>query len=86
MGAGALGQRAEPGRVTVSAGEWQWRDGCSGPGYMQRVVSSGMNVKIEQAYNRWIDHAMNCPHCWSDEIGCETAQGIWKAYREARGH
>ncbi|MFE9606814.1 hypothetical protein [Streptomyces hokutonensis] len=65
----------------MSTTEWQWRDGSSGAGHLQRVASNAVFTRTQTAYRAGSDHAQGCATCAVDSGQCATAVELWSMYR-----
>lgn len=65
----------------VSTG-WQWRDGGSGPGHMQRVRTV-IEGQVMEAWRKFVEHALACAGCRGGGR-CDMAEALWRAYKNAR--
>ncbi|MCX5561715.1 hypothetical protein [Streptomyces sp. NBC_00038] len=63
----------------MSGVEWQWRDGGSGPGHLQSVLSHKEFVRHQTAYQKYFEHASACPDC-VDGV-CPEARRLWRVVR-----
>jgi len=63
---------------------WRWLDTGSGPGVMVPVRRAVADMRVRQTYAAWLGHATGCPVCRASRE-CETAAGLWSAYRAVRG-
>ena len=58
----------------------------TGDGPKPLTVAAG-NVRendAQGAYRKYLDHRPDCVQCQASLFICETAKGLWDAYREAR--
>lgn len=76
----------------MSGVRWEWRDEGSGPGHMQAVADDGMFSDVRGAYRALLAHCAICSECRSQdgneesqEIRCEVASGLYRAWRNAGG-
>ncbi|MFD8967271.1 hypothetical protein ACFV0C_20135 [Streptomyces sp. NPDC059568] len=67
----------------MSATAWQWRDGGSGPGHLQRVLVV-VNGRFLAEYNAWLAHTQECATCSGADGRCENGRTLWTTYTDAR--
>lgn len=67
----------------MSGTSWEWRDGGSGPGHLQRVATSAVFAKRQRAYAAYISHGRDCAACRVGSGRCSTAEGLWLEYQAA---
>jgi hypothetical protein len=68
----------------MSGARWQWRDGGSTLGDLQRVARNSTFTRAQLAYRAFLDHSIPCAGCGHGEKRCETAEELWRAYRTVR--
>jgi hypothetical protein len=62
----------------------QWRDGISWSERLHRLASNSSFTHAQLAYRAFLDHSIPCAGCGHGQTRCETAEELWRAYKESR--
>ncbi|GAB2968545.1 hypothetical protein GCM10023080_034340 [Streptomyces pseudoechinosporeus] len=56
----------------------------SWPERLQRLASNSEFTRTQLAYRAYLDHSIACAGCGHGQTRCETAEELWRAYKDAQ--